>query len=271
MNKISSLITLLLTFGLFACNDSRNPPKAFNLSDFDKYWARMTQAQEDSLFDLYYTSCDTVISHNDTTWIINRKYDTTIVHTGIFYYLRYDYPVAFAGPSTRMTEIALDFEKQGNSDSASTYFKTIVAYVDTINHQQHSGEFCADANSLLEIGVNNAILASFACTRLGDTTKALDMLKPWLANAEAHAGIYGWFARLCRLKYGESAWTHELNTCYNTLHRLEDDHLPETSDWAVKIFGASVGLGNADDPNVTSRSNIDRTINWIFRTNPDLR
>lgn len=273
MNKLSSLFILLLAVWLLACNDSKNPPKEFDISDFDQYYPHMTKAQEDSLFDLYYTSCDTVITHSDTTWIINRKFDTTIVHTGIFSYLPYDYPLAMPGPITYMTAIALDFKNQGKSDSAKAYFRKVAAYEDAINkaHEDNNNELCGDANSHLEVGVNNAILASFAYTQLGDTTKALNVLKPWLANVEARQGIYGWFARLCRLKYGEGAWAHELDACFNTLHRLEEDHLPETSDWAVKIFGASVGVGNADEPDVTTRSNIDRTISWIFCTDPDMK
>jgi len=273
MNKILSIFILLLSGWLFACNASKNSHKEPDFDVYARYYPHLTKAQEDSLFDLYYTSVDTVISHNDTTWIINRKFDTTIIHTGIFYYLPYDYPYEIPGPLTYMTEIALNFEKQGKSDSAKAYFGKVVAYEDGANkaHGNNDCELCGDANSHLAVGVNNAILASFAYTHLGDTTKALDVLKPWLANVEAHSGIYGWFGRLCRLKYGENAWAHELDTCFNTLHRLEDDHLGETSDWAVKIFGASVGIGNADDPDVTSRSNIDRTISWTFCTDPDLK
>lgn len=270
MNKILSTFLLLSSLWLLACNSSQSSRKQTDAEVFEDF-PLMTRAQKDSLFDLFYTSCDTVIRHHDTAWVVNRKYDTTIVYTGIFYYLPYDHQFSVRRPPLYITIKALELEKQGKHQEAITYFRKVIAYEDSINkaHGDH-GELCADANSLLEVGVNNAILASFAFVQLGDTANAVAVLKPWLANVESHSGIYSWFSRLCQQHYGKAAWARELDGCFETVHRLADDSLGETSDWAVTIFGASVGIGNADDEGVTTRANVDRTISWFFCTDPEL-
>lgn len=236
-----------MTIGLFSCNKGKTGDVLTN-KNLDNY---------DLLEKLYY-QCDTVIRAGDTLKILNSKFDTTIIETGIFTFLQYDYPLTTPHKLIDLSKTAIQFDKLGQKEKAEEFYKNIVDFYLYARPEQLKG--FSDMNSYLQYEVNSAILCSYAYEILGEKENAMKTLQPFLANVEAwNSKIHERYIRLCIDKFGIDKVRAELNTCGKTI-KLKNQDAPEKDDWVVNVFGADIGVGKAWETDDISTSNADSIV-----------
>jgi hypothetical protein len=227
---MKQIITIILTIGFFSCNQGKmeNVSKNKNLDNYE-------------FLETLYHQCDTVIGIADTLKIINTKLDTTIIETGIFTFLQYDYPLTTPHKLIDLYKTAIQFDKQGQNKKAEFFFTKIVDFY--LNDRPEQLKNYSDMNGYLQYEVNSAILCSFAYERLGDKEDAIKTLQPFLANTEAwNSKIHERYIQLCVGKFGIDKVRAELNNCSKTI-KLKKQNAPEEDGWVVSIFGADIGVG----------------------------
>lgn len=244
---VRQIITIILTIGLFSCNQGKRGEVSTN-KNLDNY---------DLLETLYY-QCDTVIRIADTLKIINSKLDTTIIETGIFTFLQYDYPLTTPHKLIDLSKTAIQLDNQGQKEKAEDFYKDIVDFYINERPQQLKG--FSDMNGYLQYEVNSAILCSYAYEKLGDKENSLKTLQPFLANVEAwNSKIHERYIQLCIDKFGIDKVRTELNNCGKTI-KLKEQDAPEMEDWVVNVFGADIGVGNSFNNEAISSSMADSLI-----------
>lgn len=236
-----------MTIGLFSCNQGKTGDVSTN-KNLDNY---------DHLETLYY-QCDTVIRSVDTLKIVNSKLDTTIIETGIFTFLQYDYPLTTPNKLIALTKTAIQFDKQGQKEKAEEFYKSIVNFY--LNERPEQLKSFSDMNDYLQYEVNSAILCSYAFEKLGDKENAIKTLQPFLANVEAwNSKIHERYIQLCIDKFGIDKVRAELNNCGKTI-KLKKQDSPEKDDWVVYVFGADIGVGKAWETDQISPSKADSLV-----------
>lgn len=228
---MKQIITIILTIVFFSCNQGKmeNLSKNKNI-DYE-------------FLETLYHQCDTVIRAADTLKIINTKLDTTIIETGIFTFLQYDYPLTTSHKLIDLSKMAIQFDNLGQKEKAESFFTKIVDFY--INDRPEQTKNFSDMNGYLQYEVNSAILCSFAYERLGDKENAIKTLQPFLANTEAwNSKIHKQYIQLCIDKFGINTVRSELYNCSKTI-KLKKQDAPEKDDWVVSIFGADIGVAKA--------------------------
>ena len=245
---VKQIITIILTVGLFSCNQEKKGDVSTNTS-FDNY----------DLLETLYHQCDTVIETADTLKIINSKLDTTIIETGIFTFLQYDYPLTTPHELITLSKTAIQCDMQKQKEKAETFFRKIVDFY--LNERPEQLKKHSDMNGYLQYEVNSSILCSYAYEKLGDTVNAIKTLQPFLANVEAwNSKIHNRYIQLCIDKFGIDKVRTELNNCGKTI-KLKEQDAPEMEDWVVNVFGADIGVGNSFNNEAISSSMADSLIN----------
>lgn len=218
--------------GLFSCNQGKNEDVSINTS-LDDY----------GRLETLYHQCDTVIETEDTIKIVNSKLDTTVIETGIFTFLQYDYPLTTPHKLIDLSKTAIQFDNQGQKEKAEEFYNDMVDFYINERPQQLKG--FSDMNSYLQYEVNSAILCSYAYEKIGDKENSLKTLQPFLANVEAwNSKIHKRYIQLCIDKLGIDKVRIELNNCGKTV-QLKKQDAPEKDDWVVNVFGADIGVGKA--------------------------
>ncbi|MEZ5014949.1 MAG: hypothetical protein R2794_11720 [Chitinophagales bacterium] len=241
---------IILTVGLFSC-DKGEKGKDVNNKHADNY----------EILESLYHHADTVIRSTDTLIIINTKLDTTIIETGIFAYLQYDYPLTTPPGLIDYAKTAIQYEDQGNMEKAENCYKKIIDFYTNERPQQF--DLYSDLNDYLQYAVNAAILCSFAYEKLGDNERAIKILQPLLANVEARQSkIQERYIQLCIHAYGMDKVRMELDHCGKTIQFKKQD-APEYDDWVVQIFGADIGLGNVWEMECVSPSTADSLVRGL--------
>jgi hypothetical protein len=229
---MKQILTIILTIGYFSCNQGKIENVSIN-KNLDNY----------EFLETLYHQCDTVIRVADTLEIINTKLDTTIIETGIFTFLQYDYPLTTPHQLIDLSKTAMQFDKQGQNKKAKLFFTNIVDFY--LNDRPEQLKNFSDMNGYLQYEINSAILCSFAYERLGDKEDALKTLQPFLANSETLGSkIHERYIQLCIGNFGIEKVRAELNSCGKTI-KLKKQNAPEKDDWVVSIFGADIGVGKA--------------------------
>jgi hypothetical protein len=247
---VKQITTLILTIGLFSCNQGKNGDVSTNTS-LDNY----------DLLETLYHQCDTVIETSDTLKIVNFKLDTTIVETGIFTFLQYDYPLTTPNKLIDLSKTAVQFDNQGQKEKAEEFYKDMVDFY--INERPKQLKEFSDMNGYLQYEVNSAILCSYAYEKLGDKENSLKTLQPFLANVEAwNSKIHERYIQLCIGKFGINKVRAELNNCGRTI-KLKKQDAPEKDDWVVNVFGADIGVGKAWETDNISASKADSLVRQL--------
>lgn len=232
---------------LFSCNQEKKGETSASKSP-----------DNDSLFEILYRQCDTVIRVADTLKVVNSKLDTTIVETGIFTFLQYDYPLTTPHKLISLSKAAIQFDDQGQKEKAKGFYEDVVDFY--INERPQQLKEFSDMNGYLQYEVNSAILCSHAYEKLGDNENSLKALRPFLANVEAwNSRIHERYIRLCIDKFGISKVRAELSNCGKTV-QLKRQGAPEKDDWVVNVFGADIGVGKAWEAEQLSPSKADSLV-----------
>ncbi len=240
-------VIIILTIGHFSCNQGKTGDITTNM-DLDNYGRLET---------LYY-QCDSVIRTADTLKIVNSKLDTTIIETGIFTFLQYDYPLTTPNKLIDLSKTANQLDNQGQKAEADKFYQSIVDFY--LNERPEHLKRFSDMNGYLQYEVNSAILCSQAYERLGEKENAIKTLQPFLANVEAwNSKIHERYIQLCIDKFGIDKVRAELNNCGNTI-KLKKQDAPEKDDWVVNVFGADIGVGKAWETENISNSKADSLV-----------
>jgi hypothetical protein len=244
---VKQTVIFILIIGIFSCNQGKTGAVLTN-SNLDNY---------DLLETLYY-QCDTVIRIADTLKIVNFKLDTTIIETGIFTFLQYDYPLTTPHKLIDLSKTAIDFDRAGQKEKAGELYKNIIDFY--INERQEQLKNHSDMNGYLQYEVNSAILCSYAYEKLGKRENSIITLQPFLANVEAwNSKIHERYIQLCIDKFGIDKVRLELNNCGKTI-KLKKQDAPEKDDWIVNIFGADIGVGKSFETDQISIKEADSLI-----------
>ena len=239
-----------MTVGLFSCNQERkgDVPTNKNLNNYE-------------LLETLYYQCDTVIRIPDTLKIVNSKLDTTIIETGIFTFLQFDYPLTTPHKLIYLSKTAIQFDKLGQKEKAEEFYKNIVDFYINERPQQLKG--FSDMNGYLQYEVNSAILCSYAYEKLDDKENSIKTLQPFLANVEAwNSKIHERYIQLCIAKFGIDEVSEELDNCGKTI-KLKKQDAPEKDDWVVNVFGADIGVGKAWETANISASRADSLVRQL--------
>jgi hypothetical protein len=226
---VRKILIIILTIGFFSCNQStqRDVSQVQNLENSDQ-------------LEILYHQCDSIIKVEDTIEIFNSKLDTTIVETGIFSFLQYDYPLSTPNKLIELSKKAVQFERQGEKEKAEKFYTFVIDFYNIVRPQQLKRYTCM--NGYLQYEVNSAILCSYAYEKLDDLDNSLKTLQPFLANVEAwNSKIHERYIQLCIDKFGMDKVRVELNNCGRTVHLKNQDE-PEKEDWVVVVFGANIGV-----------------------------
>ncbi len=244
-------IIVILTATIFSCNHDKTRSD-ITTKGFDRY----------DLLEVLYHQCDTVIRVNDTVIITNTKLDTTVIETGIFAYLQYDYPLTTPRELIDFSKKAERLEKSGLKVGLEPIYKKVIDFY--LEERPEQLKHYTDMNSYLQYEVNSAILCSYAYQRIGDNENALKVIQPFLANTEASScNILKRYIELCIEEFGIVKVRSELNNSGKTIH-LKKECSPEEDDWVVTIFGAEVGIGKSwETKNIT----IEQANNIISEMN----
>lgn len=226
------IIFIILTIGFFSCSKGKTGDGLTN--DY---------VDNSDMLEKLYHQCDTVIRYADTLKIVNSKFDTTIIETGIFTSLQYDYPLTTPSKLIDLSKTAIQLEKNKQNEKAKTIYKKVLNFYIIERPKELNGY--SDMNSYLQYEVNSAILCSFAYERLGDKDNAIKTLQPFLANVEAWTSkIHERYILLCIDKFGIDKVKTELNNCGKTI-KLKKQNSPEIEDWVLNVFGGDIGVGKA--------------------------
>ena len=229
---------IIFIIGLFSCSQ-RKSQVIQKTVDIQK----TINIDNDDFLETLYHRCDTVIETKDTLKIINSKFDTIIIETGIFTFLQYDYPLTTPHTLVNQCKMAVQFESKGQHETAIINFNNMVYFY--LNDRPEQLKGFSDMNGYLQYEVNSAILCSYAYEKIGDNESALKILQPFLANVEAwDSKIHERYIQLCIDKYGIDKVRTELNNCGKTII-LKKQESPEKDDWVVNVFGADIGVGKA--------------------------
>lgn len=152
---------------LFSCNQNNDDEE---FADYD-------------LLETLYHQQDTLIRYADTVKIINSKLDTTIIETGIFTYLQYDYPLAIPYKLIVLSRKAYNLKKQGKEATANVFFKKVIDFYQKERLQYF--RYISGMKEYQQFEVNSAILCSYAYENIGDPENAIKILEPLLASSEA--------------------------------------------------------------------------------------
>lgn len=240
-------IILIFIIGLFSCSQENKEDISTN-KILDNY---------DSLEVLYYQS-DTIIRKIDTLIIVNSIFDTTIIETGIFTFLQFDYPLTTPKKIIDFTKSAIQFDKLGQKEKVIELNKKIIDFYLKKRPEELDGFSCM--NQYMQYEVNSAILCSYAYEKLEDKENAIKILQPYLANGEALSSkIHVRYIQLCVDKFGMNKVKVELKNCGNTLTFKKQDS-PVIDDWVVNVFGADIGVGHTFDIDQMSTSQADSLI-----------
>ncbi len=247
---MKQIIVIILTIGLLSCNQKKAEYTTLceNLNDCD-------------LLETLYHRCDSVIWLTDTLKILNSKLDTTIVETGIFTFLQYDYPLTTPHKLICLSKKAVQCENQRQIKNAEDLFIDIIDFY--LNERPEQLENFSDLNEYLQYEVNSAILCSYAYEKLEEKEKSLRVLQPYLANVEArNSKIHKRYILLCIDKYGIEKVKAELNNCGKTI-KLKQTNAPEKDDWVVNLFGAEVGIGKSWETDQISSTSADSIVRQL--------
>lgn len=229
---VKQILIIILTVGHFSCNQEKKNDVSTNIN-LDNY----------DLLETLYHQCDTIIRIKDTLKIVNSKLDTTIIETGIFTFLQYDYPLTTPHKLIAISKTAIQFDKLGQKEKADEFYKNIIDFY--LNERPQQLKRFSDMNGYLQYEVNSAIISSYAYQRLGDIENSIKTLQPFLANVEAwNSKIHERYIQLCIDKFGIDKVRAELNNCGKTI-LLKKQDAPEKDDWVVNVFGADIGVGKA--------------------------
>jgi hypothetical protein len=237
---VKKAVIFILTIGIFSCNKGKHGDVLTN-KNLDNY----------ELLETLYYQCDTIIRTGDTLKIVNSKLDTTIIETGIFTFLQYDYPLTTPHKLINLSKTAVQFDNFGQKEKADKFYKNIVDFYLKERPERLKG--FSDMNGYLQYEVNSAILCSYAYQRLGYIEKSIKTLQPFLANVEAwNSKIHEKYIQLCIEKFGIDKVRAELSNCGKTI-LLKKQDAPEKDDWVVNVFGADIGVGKAwENDHITS-------------------
>lgn len=244
-----SLLLLLLGIAVCSCSRPERPNSRPQLSD-----SRFPECPDCDLEEKLYYFADTVIRRNDTVFVVNNRLDTTVVETGIFTYMRSSYPVMTPNYLTNLIKQAIQAEKTGNSPLATKHYQAVVSFYQD-DWTQRKGGFenggFSDLNDYYQSNVNVTTLVSYAYERLGRLPEAIQVLAPFLANAETdHTKIHLRFIELCVRHYGRAATKRVLDECGRTVNRLADAP-PEADCWRVSVFGGQIEVASFDRETLT--------------------
>ena len=93
---------------------------------------------------------------------------------------------------------------------------------------------------------------SYAFERLGRLPEAIQVLAPFLANAETYnSKIHLRFIELYVRHYGRAATKKVLDECGRTVNRLADAP-PEADRWRVSVFGGQIEVASFNKKTLTS-------------------
>ncbi|RTQ51594.1 hypothetical protein EJV47_07280 [Hymenobacter gummosus] len=210
---------------------------------------RPQQAPEDAaLLEQLYWQADSVYRRPDSVFVVNQRLDTVAVATGIFSYLKYDYPLEMSPPVRRYCQQAVALARRGQPTAARQQFEGLIGYYRD-NCQPYEG--FSDTNNLLTVGTQDAILCAYAYQQLNRPDAALAVLRPWLAHCETNGTqVHRLYLELCVQRYGRARVRRELAHSPQTLHRtrLHDPNIqPEFARWVVNVFGAEIGVGDINE------------------------
>ncbi|MVT06980.1 hypothetical protein [Chitinophaga tropicalis] len=154
------------------------------------------------LLETLYHQHDTLIRYGDTVKIVNSKLDTTIIETGIFTYLQYDFPLTVPYRLIILSRKANGLKQQGKEAEANVFFKKVI---DFYQHERpHYFKYIFDMKEYFQFEINAAILCSYAYENLKDLENAIMILEPFLANTEARSSrIQERYIQLCTGRRGK--------------------------------------------------------------------
>jgi hypothetical protein len=110
---VKKAVIFILTIGIFSCNKGKHGDVLTN-KNLDNY----------ELLETLYYQCDTIIRTGDTLKIVNSKLDTTIIETGIFTFLQYDYPLTTPHKLINLSKTAVQFDNFGQKERLTNFIKT---------------------------------------------------------------------------------------------------------------------------------------------------
>lgn len=210
----------------------------------------------------YYLDCDTVIDKEDTTIIVSKKFDTTIIHAGVFSYLRYDYPCNTGQAQRYYAEHAAELEKQGDADSARYFYRLLIDY--RMRRQAIDDTYYSDTDDYFTVGIHTAILYSYAYEKLGNLNESVAVVTPFIATDAVDARrVQQWYIKQCILKYGKKEVIKAIEGSAMSIQR-KTTGLPQGSYWVVNILGADMGIAGDEKDKVTPQqaARLIRQSNW---------
>lgn len=134
--------------------------------------------------ELLYYQCDTVIRKADSMILVNKRFDTTIIETGIFADLRYDFELSIDREFTNFIRQADTYKAKGSSEEAKQYFKKGLSYY----HNERIKVLMAysDLNMIRDYEESASILCSYIHENLGHADSAIIVLEPYLQTQELY-------------------------------------------------------------------------------------
>ena len=169
--------------------------------------------------DLYYGKAVSLVRKVDTTLLINYRFDTASMETGIFTYFSYDYP-GYKTPICEALREAVCHEKDGQIEEARKWHLQIL---NTIPKWKEGLSIYSCRNGYLYDCANSTIIFSRAYEGVGEIDSAISIVKPYLANGETYSTkIRERFFELCIMKYGIEDVKNELENATNTTHFPSD-------------------------------------------------
>lgn len=195
-----------------------------------------------------YAYADSLLSKDDTLIIMNSKYDTTIIETGIISYLFYRYPDHVPFELATYVKNAMAYESGSQILEANSCYLSVVDYYRN-EHKRNLQKFSC-TNGYLAYNVNSGILYSYAFEKLGDIDNALEVLMPYMANIETRSSkIKQRYIELCLKKYGRDKVITALDSASTTICISHVSPLLSGvhAQWAFLLFNADIGFMEFDD------------------------
>lgn len=196
---------------------------------------------------------DSIVRTTDEVFLYNSFLDTIIHEKGIFTYLHINYPLYTNEELVSDLKKAIELEEQGQySESKSMYQAVVLRYDELIN-----SVYRGDSNGYWCTMINSSLICSFAYEKLERFDKALNVLRPHIANPETYGSkIIQRFFELCVSKYGRDRVEKELLKAPRTLAYIDSTYY---KFWSVEIFDAHLDL-NIYDKLTPSLSDVENLI-----------
>jgi hypothetical protein len=217
------------------------------------------------LTDLYNVNV-TIIRKPDTIMTISHQFDTTIIETGIFSYLQFDFPrLSMLDRFTDISRMAIEAENSGDTVRSRELHDSSIYFYH--NQRLIDKEFFSDLQSNHMYNSSASILCSYAYERTGDLDSAIEVLKPHMTtNHSRYSRIHLRFFQLCEKKYGPEKVKDQIVNAYRTLNS-KDSKLSELAShdkWRVKILGANIGIPASHKPTKVEIDNLFKSLVELY-------